>query len=555
MHYPLRKVLLCLAFLCFSSGSALAKQPYVKIAWDSNPEIRVASYNVYRSTQPGSGYVRVNQGGPVAETSYVDKAVVLDATYHYVVTAIDLQGLESKFSSELTVKVQNDFSASEPIFLPHSMPEDKSGFKNTFVGVGLLNLNESPDQLSMGGVDQSGRSTGFTLLSQLLPFGRAAYATDQLGDIGPPMAGLLAHVHHDVHGFFLTGTKDLKAYDGMTEAYVREKLLYFPIARQTGRDSTLLSLFNSEEKKSAELEITAITTDGRTVARKTLTLPPFGSIQATLADLFGNGFELEDGYLRATSDGRIQGYQLSARQEMSLAGLGGQLPARARRLVLPHFFIDDSGGDTQLRLLNVESSEANIEVKAWIEGVAEPLIRSARLQPQELTVLHLRQLLDREDVPGALAGHLEVSVTTRNGAEPVYARVVGAAVFTANQGRARTATPLRNRPTERWVFPAVLESPAAGYFTGLALFNPSSQQISVTVRAFDDLGNLTGERSLALQSGQKSVGRLNDHALLGPQFSQFGGYLEVVGSGPLTALALFGDVWVESLCHIGPVLE
>jgi hypothetical protein len=555
MHYPLRIVLLYLALFCFSSGAVLAKNPYVKIAWDTNPEIRVGSYNVYRSDHPGKGFVRVNQGGTLSQSNYIDKSVVLGATYYYVVTAIDRQGLESEFSSELVVKVQNDHSASEPVFLPYSLPENKSGFKNTFVGIGLLNLSESPDQLSLGGVDPAGKGTGFSLFSQLNPFARAAYSTDQLSNAGVSIAGLLTDAHHDVHGFFLTGTKDLKAYDGITEPYLREKLLYFPLARQAARDSTLLSLFNTEAKTPANIQVVAISSEGRVVARKDLTLAPFGSFQATLPDLFGAGFEIDEGYLQVISDGRVQGYELCAYQETSLAGLGALLPARARHLVLPHYFIDDSGGDTELRLINVENSDATVEVKAWIDGIAEPVTQSTTIQSQHLGILGLRQLLGRENVPGALSGHLEINATTMSAGEPIYARVVGAAVFTANDGRARTATPLRNRATERWVFPAVLESPAAGYFTGLALFNASPQPISATIRTFSDSGHLTGERTVALMSGQKSIGRLNDHALLGPQFSQFGGYLEVLGTGPLIALALFGDVWVESLCHIGPIQE
>ncbi len=59
----------------------------------------VAGYYVYRGSQSGGPYVRVNST-PVALTSYSDTNVPGVQTVHYAVTAVDASGIESLFSDE-----------------------------------------------------------------------------------------------------------------------------------------------------------------------------------------------------------------------------------------------------------------------------------------------------------------------------------------------------------------------------------------------------------------------------------------------------------------------
>ncbi len=56
-------------------------------------------YNVYRSTTSGSGYVKINNK-LVTGTSYVDQKTTPGTTYYYVVTSVDAEGHESKYSLE-----------------------------------------------------------------------------------------------------------------------------------------------------------------------------------------------------------------------------------------------------------------------------------------------------------------------------------------------------------------------------------------------------------------------------------------------------------------------
>jgi len=70
----------------------------VTLDWDDNTERDFNGYNVYRGLTSGSGYTKAN-GSLVATSNYTD-AGLPDATYYYVVTAVDLGSNESGYSNE-----------------------------------------------------------------------------------------------------------------------------------------------------------------------------------------------------------------------------------------------------------------------------------------------------------------------------------------------------------------------------------------------------------------------------------------------------------------------
>jgi fibronectin type 3 domain-containing protein len=66
----------------------------------------VVGYNVYRGTQTGGPYNRVNSS-PEPTTAYSDSNVQAGAKYFYVVTALDANSQESVFSNETMAIVPN----------------------------------------------------------------------------------------------------------------------------------------------------------------------------------------------------------------------------------------------------------------------------------------------------------------------------------------------------------------------------------------------------------------------------------------------------------------
>ena len=71
----------------------------VDLFWDPSSSPDVAGYNAYRAIQSGGPYMKLN---PVliVSTTYTDATVISGTTYFYVVTAEDVDGVESQFSNE-----------------------------------------------------------------------------------------------------------------------------------------------------------------------------------------------------------------------------------------------------------------------------------------------------------------------------------------------------------------------------------------------------------------------------------------------------------------------
>src|SRR5205807_6496316 len=73
--------------------------------WDASTSA-VVGYNVYRATQAGGPYTRLNSSSsPIGPTSYTDSSVQAGQTYFYVVTAVDANGVESVVSNEVQATV------------------------------------------------------------------------------------------------------------------------------------------------------------------------------------------------------------------------------------------------------------------------------------------------------------------------------------------------------------------------------------------------------------------------------------------------------------------
>ena len=77
-------------------------QHEASLNWNPSPSL-VDGYMVYRSSQPGGPYVRINSL-PVVITSFTDTDVSGGQTYFYVVTAL-AGTVESAYSNETTAVI------------------------------------------------------------------------------------------------------------------------------------------------------------------------------------------------------------------------------------------------------------------------------------------------------------------------------------------------------------------------------------------------------------------------------------------------------------------
>lgn len=84
---------------------ASASDRAVSLKWNDNSEADLAGYAVYRFTGSENVFQRLADG--LGVTSYTDETVSSDLTYHYAVTALDLQGNESDLSNVVSITVQD----------------------------------------------------------------------------------------------------------------------------------------------------------------------------------------------------------------------------------------------------------------------------------------------------------------------------------------------------------------------------------------------------------------------------------------------------------------
>jgi fibronectin type 3 domain-containing protein len=111
------KKIIAIAIIIGFVGVALNVQAAIPVTatWNANSEADLAGYNIYRSTTHGSGYVKINTA-PIpksATPTFVDNINgSVQATYYYVVTAIDTSGNESGHSNEGSIHI--DTSAPAP---------------------------------------------------------------------------------------------------------------------------------------------------------------------------------------------------------------------------------------------------------------------------------------------------------------------------------------------------------------------------------------------------------------------------------------------------------
>jgi fibronectin type 3 domain-containing protein len=85
------------------TGTGAAPPPHsVDLSW--NGSSTVVGYNVYRGSQSGGPYTKINSALN-AGTTYTDNSVQAGQIYYYATTAVDASGAESSYSNQIQVSV------------------------------------------------------------------------------------------------------------------------------------------------------------------------------------------------------------------------------------------------------------------------------------------------------------------------------------------------------------------------------------------------------------------------------------------------------------------
>jgi hypothetical protein len=91
------------------NGDGMPAQPNgqhsVALSWNASTS-SVIGYNIYRGTQSGGPYSKLNSS-PEPATAYTDAAVTSGTTYYYVATSVDANNVESSYSNQAVAQVPN----------------------------------------------------------------------------------------------------------------------------------------------------------------------------------------------------------------------------------------------------------------------------------------------------------------------------------------------------------------------------------------------------------------------------------------------------------------
>ncbi len=451
----------------------------------------------------------------------------------------------------------------KPLVFPASLPATSPFFQDTFIGVALLNGSPTSNSVLISGTDAAGNAEEKVPLgSSLPPRGQQAFLTSEVAGLEPGAVALLAEgTNGPIQGFFMVGDYDLNRLDGIGGKLEESKTLYFPIARHITqiapvkvfgfRETTLLFLSNPAQVSSPNVRLRLFNRDG--ILRREIfrTIAASGSLVGTIDWILGFDLTVTEGYIEVTSSVPLKGLELYARDDY-FSALPAQLPRRNYRLMVPHFFADSQGGNTEVRLLNVDSQKVLVKITASDNSANLLATEELEILPQTLLVANVTDLLDLDlalQQSGVISGQLELEMS-RAVPSIFDPEVVGAVSFLPAGERSHSTLPMIVEGRTETVLLHVAQSVADNIFTGLSVSNMETETAQVRVEAFADRGEKTAETEFELEPGHRRVGLLSEAKFFGSTFSQIKGHLRISSDVPVGAFALFGDYTFEYLSAI-----
>ena len=427
---------------------------------------------------------------------------------------------------------------------------------NTFVGVAIVNPNDSPNEISLSLVDSSGiELTKIELEEPLAPQGQTTFLTSEIVEsVQNPLSIIIRGKQGRVQSFFMIQDTSLRKLDGVGGEFKDSGQLYFPIIRQGSEADTVLFVFNPHIEDSSEVAFQLFNQSGELIQEASLAISSNGFMMRTLKDLFEGLGVVQNGYVRVTSDVSLMGFEFLAEPD-HFSALAAQTVEIGERLFVPHFFVDKQGGTTEIRLVNTETGTGvQVTLKAFDDSSNLLAMTQFEVAAGSLFVGDIQELLDlgsdAQSGDETITGYLELEATSFLGTFPVTPQLVGAMTFTGNGGKFRSTLPMVKTGRTESSLLYVAQSQEAEIFTGLAILNTTSDTATVAIRAFDAQGNQTGEIELELSARSRVVDLLNGDKFFGAAFDQLGGHLQVSSSVRVISFALFGDFKSEFLSAI-----
>jgi len=434
--------------------------------------------------------------------------------------------------------ITNDLTA--PLIFPARVSTNWTAFAGSLFAGSILNGSEEPNQLRMEIRDQDGvvRQSILRMVSPQMQ--ETLQSQELLAEKGGPDLLWTIEGSHQVRSFFFAGSRDLSRVEGMGGQLRESRHLFYPLVKSNAESSTLIYLVNSQASKATSVILRLRHPSGAEIASQSISLEGGGYVASPLDHLFDLQEPLTDAYLEVESNIPLRGFAFIG-EPFNTDLLTAQPALPTREFFAPHFLVDRSGSDTEVRVLNAGSE--TVELRLVMGHSQGETAHQFTVEAGRLVTISLKELVAPAGT--SLSGSLQIVLQGGHSAD-----LLGSLTIKGPAGRFRTSSPLAREGRYSVLFPHVAQSSQLHVFTGLALFNPSSHVSYVQVHAFDHEGARTALAKFSIGPGSRVVGMLNEALFFGRHFEQIGGHLEILSSCPIVTSGLFGSNSAEYLATL-----
>ncbi len=413
-----------------------------------------------------------------------------------------------------------------------------SGAGNELTGIALVNPNNQLATVIFTAYGSDGTplsGPGIHNPAVVSAFARRQYSaltSDLFGALNPSTVAWFQATSslNNIDGFFLVLDPQVTQLDGaeLPEAATR---IVFRSVRLGGGFETELNLVNPNP---TEAQVTLQVVGQSPATSRLVTLPAMGAARLYAADFFALDSPPPTSVVVATANVAVAGFEL-------VRGEGDSLGLNARSVrdqTGPLFFPQLAALDpfqTELQTLNSGEAPARITISAFRPGgslfgpentAQNPVVRN--LQPGQALTESVEQMFGLT-AAGPLEGWLRID-TDSEGIEATLSYAIPsigslAAVAGVRQGNTRG------------IFSHIATT--RGFFTGVAILNPTSLTANLQVAAIRVDGETLGSVSLSLCPGERVSRLITDWIPAAAQ--QAGGLVWIVSDVPVRATSLFGS--------------
>ncbi len=413
-----------------------------------------------------------------------------------------------------------------------------SGAGNELTGIALVNPNNQLATVIFTAYGSDGTplsGPGIHNPAVVSAFARRQYSaltSDLFGALDPATVAWFQATSslNNIDGFFLILDPGVTQLDG-AELPKADTRVVFREVRLGGGFSTELNLVNPN---SSEAQVTLQVVGQSPATSRMVTLAPMGAVRLDAAEFFALDSPPPSAVVVATSNVAVAGFGLVRGGGDSLG-----LNARATRdQAGPLFFPQLAALDpfqTQLQTLNSGEAPARVTISAFSPGgtlfgadnaAQNPVVRN--LQPGQTLTESVEQMFGLT-ATGPLQGWARIDSDSA-GIEATLSYAIPsigslAAVAGVRQG------------STRGIFSHIATT--RGFFTGVAILNPTSLTANLQVAAIRLDGETLGSVSLTLGPGERVSRLITDWIPAAAE--QAGGLVWIVSDVPVRTTSLFGS--------------